>query len=75
MPSTQSQRKGLDLASAASKVRQVECIAAAYRILWYACRGSTPPGNYHNLPEADKPRWRADGMVAAKCLTGACSRD
>jgi len=57
-----------DRNAAARAAQQVECIAATYRQLWYACQGTTPPGNYYDLIETDKPRWRDESQVAGKNL-------
>jgi uncharacterized lipoprotein YmbA len=54
--------------AAEKKRRQREQIAATYRALWYACASAAPPGNYYDLPESDKGRWRDDGGAAAKSL-------
>ena len=57
-----------DRNAAARAAQQVECIAATYREFWFACRGSVPVGNYYDLAEADKPRWRDESQAAAKAL-------
>jgi len=54
--------------SAARAAQQVECIAATYRMLHCACAGCVPAGNYYDLPEDDKPRWRNESQAAAKAL-------
>ena len=57
-----------DRNAAARAAQQIECIAATYRAYWYACRGYTPPDNYYDLIETDKPRWRDESQAAGKTL-------
>jgi hypothetical protein len=63
-----AKQSATDRNAAARKAQQAEHIASTYRQLWYACRGSVPPGNFYDLPEADKPRWRDESQAAAKAL-------